>query len=245
MSRVPRYSRYQREPAVFRLRDSHPLRSPLPAAFGYTSGCSLAGEAAVSPVGPSNPTHPTPAGSHRCMVSAAPGSFATTTGILSFPRGTEMFQFPRLPRAGLCVHPAVTAYHHRRVAPFGFPRLTACPQLPEAFRRVATSFIGRRRQGIHRALSAQSYSDDLERIARLDTSRFLTESAQDQATIRLLLSISSVVNVPGGAAGIRTPDLRRAKAALSRLSYSPSRSASPSGRSWTRTTGLTLIRGVL
>jgi hypothetical protein len=66
-----------------------------------------------------------------------------------------MFQFPRLPSTGLCVQPGMTAYHHRRVAPFGFPRLTACPQLPEAFRRVATSFFGRRRQGIHRALSAR------------------------------------------------------------------------------------------
>jgi hypothetical protein len=72
-----------------------------------------------------------------------------------------MFQFPHLPRSGLCVHPAVTVYHHRRVAPFGFPRITACPQLPEAFRRVATSFIGRRRQGIHRALSLAVLSDVL------------------------------------------------------------------------------------
>jgi hypothetical protein len=29
---------FQTEPARFRLRDSHPLRSPLPAAFGYLSG---------------------------------------------------------------------------------------------------------------------------------------------------------------------------------------------------------------
>ena len=67
----------------------------------------------------------------------------------------EMFQFPRCPRSRLCVHPAVTRHHPRRVAPFGFPRLIACPRLPEAFRRVATSFVGRRRQGIHRAPSAQ------------------------------------------------------------------------------------------
>jgi hypothetical protein len=40
----------------------------------------------------------------RCLgtawVWAAPGSFATTTGILSLPRGTEMFQFPRCPPPG-------------------------------------------------------------------------------------------------------------------------------------------------
>jgi hypothetical protein len=44
----------------------------------------------------------------------------------------------------------VTGYHPRRVAPFGFPWIVACPQLPKAFRRVATSFFGPRRLGIHR-----------------------------------------------------------------------------------------------
>ncbi len=36
---------------------------------------------------------------YRCTqrVWAVPGSFATTTGMVSFPRGTEMFQFPRCP----------------------------------------------------------------------------------------------------------------------------------------------------
>ena len=36
--RVPRYSRTEAEPAVDHLRDSHPLRSPLPAAFGCRRG---------------------------------------------------------------------------------------------------------------------------------------------------------------------------------------------------------------
>jgi hypothetical protein len=61
----------------------------------------------------------------------------------------------------------------------------------------------------------------------------------------------------GGAAGTRTPDLRRAKAALSQLSYGPSsRSAHRSGacgrscrasggRAWTRTRDLGLIRAAL
>ena len=44
----------------------------------------------------------------NASVWAAPRSLATTRGILSFRRGTEMFQFPRCPRSGLCVHPAVT-----------------------------------------------------------------------------------------------------------------------------------------
>ena len=55
----------------------------------------------------------------------------------------------------------------------------------------------------------------------------------------------------GGAAGMRTPDLRRARAALSRLSYGPlswSRPAVPvprGGRAWTRTRDLGLIRAAL
>ena len=66
-----------------------------------------------------------------------------------------MFQFPRCPSPGLCVQPGMTEVHLRRVAPFGHPRIVACPPLPEAYRRVATSFIGRRRQGIHRVPSTR------------------------------------------------------------------------------------------
>ena len=63
-----------------------------------------------------------------------------------------MFQFPHLPPSSLCVQLAVTGYHPNRVAPFGYPRINARPQLPEAFRRLATSFVGLRRLGIHRVL---------------------------------------------------------------------------------------------
>ena len=38
-----------------------------------------------------------------------------------------------------------------RVAPFGDLGLTGCQRLPRAFRRVAASFLGRQRQGIHHA----------------------------------------------------------------------------------------------
>jgi hypothetical protein len=43
-------------------------------------------------------------------VWASPRSLAATRGIISFPRGTKMFQFPRFPHAGLCVQPAVTRH---------------------------------------------------------------------------------------------------------------------------------------
>ncbi len=57
-----------------------------------------------------------------------------------------MFQFPRCP-------PDISGAQQNagRVAPFGHPRITGCQRLPGAFRRVAASFFGRRRQGIHHA----------------------------------------------------------------------------------------------
>ena len=56
-------------------------------------------------------------------VWADPGSFATTTGVLSFPQGNEMFQFPWLPPARLCVQREVARHHSCGVAPFGDPRV--------------------------------------------------------------------------------------------------------------------------
>ena len=49
-------------------------------------------------------------------VWAAPLSLATTQGILSFPAGTKMFQFPACPQHRLCVQRAVTG-----LLPAGFP----------------------------------------------------------------------------------------------------------------------------
>ncbi len=84
--------------------------------------------------------------SNAVWVWAPPRSLAATKGILSFPRSTEMFQFPRCP-------PDISGAQQNagRVAPFGHPRITGCQRLPGAFRRVAASFFGRRRQGIHHA----------------------------------------------------------------------------------------------
>jgi hypothetical protein len=59
-----------------------------------------------------------------------------------------MFQFPRCP-LGDCSPSARPCAG--RVAPFGHPRIAGCQRLPGAFRRVAASFLGRQRQGIHHA----------------------------------------------------------------------------------------------
>ena len=51
--------------------------------------------------------------------------------LISFPLGTEMFQFPRL------VPLRVTDLAASRVAPFGHPEITAYVQLPQAFRSLS------------------------------------------------------------------------------------------------------------
>ena len=72
--------------------------------------------------------------------------------LLSSPRGTEMFQFPRFPLPVLCVHTGVTPHDGCRVSPFGHPRIEAWSAAPRGFSQPPTSFLGFRRQGIHRWL---------------------------------------------------------------------------------------------
>jgi hypothetical protein len=97
MSRVRRYSRSG--PTA-----PHP-RSPTglsPSAVTRSSGLRLKDAAAARRLPPppahsSNPPQASPAGCTARGVWAPPRSLAATGGILSFPRGTEMFQFPRYP----------------------------------------------------------------------------------------------------------------------------------------------------
>ena len=72
--------------------------------------------------------------------------------LLSSPRGTEMFQFPRFPLPALCVQAGVTPHNGCRVSSFGYPRIKAWSAAPRGFSQPPTSFIGSRRQGIHRWL---------------------------------------------------------------------------------------------
>ena len=72
--------------------------------------------------------------------------------LLSFPAGTEMFQFPAFPQPVLCVQTGVTLHDECRVSPFGYPRIKAWSAAPRGFSQPPTSFIGSRRQGIHRWL---------------------------------------------------------------------------------------------
>jgi len=70
--------------------------------------------------------------------------------LLSSPGGTEMFQFPPFPPPALCVQAGVTWHSPRRVSPFGDPWINAWSTAPHGLSQSPTSFIGSRRQGIHR-----------------------------------------------------------------------------------------------
>ena len=162
------------------------------------------------------------------MVWALPRSLAATEGILSSPRGTEMFQFPRFPS---CLH-RMTGYHTSRVAPFGDPWIASCQRFPRAFRRVATSFLGNQRQGIHRVPIIPACSShtpclvptrDAGQTSLMNFCTRVTTTGYPFCFLRMgwFPRFFTCQGTVGGAAGARTPNLRRAKAALSPLSYDP------------------------
>jgi hypothetical protein len=68
--------------------------------------------------------------------------------LLSLPRGTKMFQFPRFPLSILYIQTSVTRHDSSRVSPFGHLRFKACLAAPRSLSQPTTSFIGILRQGI-------------------------------------------------------------------------------------------------
>ena len=61
-----------------------------------------------------------------------------------------MFQFPRFPLPVLCIQTGVTPHYECWVSPFGHLRIKARSTAPRSISQPTTSFIGSRRQGIHR-----------------------------------------------------------------------------------------------
>ena len=86
------------------------------------------------------------------QVWADPLSLATTQGVsvISFPRGTEMFHFPRLSSPHLCVQRGITPHYRRWVSPFGHPRVTGHSAPHRGLSQPFTPFIDSWCQGIHR-----------------------------------------------------------------------------------------------
>ena len=89
------------------------------------------------PDGSSNPASNIglpPTQSDRFRLVRVRSPLLTESPSISSPPGTEMFQFPGLPPHCLWIQQWVSRYHPGGVAPFGHPRITACWQLPAAFR---------------------------------------------------------------------------------------------------------------
>ena len=72
--------------------------------------------------------------------------------LISFPEGTEMFQFPSFAASRLCIQRELDRLSSVAVSRFGDRRVDACLRLTVAYRSFATSFIASWCQGIHRML---------------------------------------------------------------------------------------------
>jgi hypothetical protein len=204
-------------PRLLRLRDSHPLRSPVPAVFDCRPG-----------------SNEVPAGSSSRLVQPSLRSGGSlvrkvSLGSSRFARRyygnpfcssgyVRCFSSPGAPRHASVVGLPFPA----GVAPFGDLRITDCQRLPGAFRRVAASFIGLMRLGIHHVPFCGSSPHQRCNVLVLRGAR--GDAWRRRDTCRPRGSASSLLKVHHnrrGAAGTRTPDLRRARAALSQLSYGP------------------------
>jgi hypothetical protein len=135
-SRIPWYSgSADNVSACLPRRDSHPLWCALPGHF--RSPYSRRRDARVRHLsGPTTPTQhrtrPVPLSGFGLFPFRSP--LLRESRLFSLPPGTEMVQFPGFAHHTYSLQSGVPVHDDRGVAPFGYPRLTACLQLPEAFR---------------------------------------------------------------------------------------------------------------
>src|SRR6202012_6110850 len=104
------------------------------------------------PGGPTTPHAQRPPAITRARFSLIPvrSPLLGESLLLSLPAGTEMFHFPALPPAALCIQAEATVHDDGRVSPFGHPRITARLPAPRGLSQAPTSFIGSWYQDIHR-----------------------------------------------------------------------------------------------
>ncbi len=126
----------------FRVRDSHPLRSPIPRRSTNTrvnpEDCQ------IFQGGSHNTTHTTP-DSLTCAwfsLFRFRSPLLTESRLFSLPTGTEMFHFPAFPPHTLYIQMRVTPHNWCWVSPFGNPRITARLTAPRGISQPPTSFIG-------------------------------------------------------------------------------------------------------
>ena len=130
--RAPRYSGYPQSASGFRIRAYHPLRETFPGPSATL----------LRPMsGPYNPRVRRP-GFGLLRVRSP---LLTESRLISFPPGTEMFQFPGF-ASDLS---RMTPYYRGRVSPFGHLRIKAYLAAPRSFSQLIASFFASWRQGIH------------------------------------------------------------------------------------------------
>jgi hypothetical protein len=149
--------------------------------------------------------------------------------LLSFPRGTEMFHFPRFAPEHLWIRCLVRRHYPPWVSPFGHRRIKAWLAAPRRFSQLPTSFFASCRLGIHRVpfvawsslFLPPSYSSS--RRPGSSAAPWLTgfSSPNRHISIAYLRICSFQRARPGGADRDRTDDIQLAKLALSQLSYGP------------------------
>jgi hypothetical protein len=146
VSRVPGYLGGYREPLTCSLPDCHRLWCRFPADFVCVKGFLLAGRTAVRPGNSHNPHCATPAGLTRSEFGLVRfrSPLLTESRLISVPRGTKMFQFPRFPSPYGDLLPS----RRRRC------RIRASPDqsvlaAPRGVSPYAAPFIGSWPQGIH------------------------------------------------------------------------------------------------
>jgi hypothetical protein len=118
--RISRVPCYLRSPAQDNVSFAYGIITLYDGPFQEPSARQLfgnLGEALLSFMpGLTTPIATTAATYHAAMVWAVPCSLAATKGIVSFPRGTWMFRFPRLPSGWLLIH-----QRDNRLRRLGFP----------------------------------------------------------------------------------------------------------------------------
>ena len=126
-----------------RVRDSHPLWRGFPAASASRSvDLYSLNELAPAPLLPYNPARDPLRNPNRFGLFPVRSPLLRESLLMSLPRGTEMFQFPRCPSLRLYIQRRIRALAHAWVAPFGFAWIIARLQLPRHVSPVSASFFG-------------------------------------------------------------------------------------------------------
>ena len=153
--------------------------------------------------------------------------------LLSFPRGTEMFHFPRFAPARLFIQRLVRRHYPPWVSPFGYLRIKAWLAAPRDFSQLPTSFFASCCLGIHRVplvawsflffprVSPKSNSQRPGSNAMTIPFGHLARHYSTYCSCLLAHMLFSKIGLGCGADRDRTDDIQLAKLALSQLSYGP------------------------